>query len=81
MAFVFPLSLLVNKIRGREDKKISWSHQLVMVWSGLRGAIAFALAMQNTDTDAGKVCPGRDVVGCFFACLTRWFPRPAPRLC
>lgn len=59
MAFVFPLSFIVNKLRGKEGKQISRPHQLVLVWSGLRGAIAFALATQNTDTEAGKVSNAR----------------------
>ncbi|KAG8463183.1 hypothetical protein KFE25_011180 [Diacronema lutheri] len=41
---VFPLALLVNAQRATE--KITHSEQVVMWWSGLRGAIALALAVQ-----------------------------------
>lgn len=42
---IYPLSFLLNL--GRTGK-ISWNFQHMMVFSGLRGAIAFALAVRNT---------------------------------
>uniref|UniRef100_A0A7S3D0U5 Sodium/hydrogen exchanger n=1 Tax=Palpitomonas bilix TaxID=652834 RepID=A0A7S3D0U5_9EUKA len=40
---IFPLSLLANACR--KNKKIGFKMQVVMWWSGLRGAIAYALAI------------------------------------
>ena len=42
---IYPLSLLLNLGRTR---KIPCKHQNVMVFAGLRGAIAFSLAIRNT---------------------------------
>lgn len=42
---IYPLSFFLNL--GRTGK-ISWNFQHMMVFSGLRGAIAFALAVRNT---------------------------------
>mmetsp|Transcript_11750 Transcript_11750/g.35822 ORF Transcript_11750/g.35822 Transcript_11750/m.35822 type:complete len:583 (+) Transcript_11750:234-1982(+) len=42
-ANIFPLSLLVNRYRG--EAKISAKSQFIMWFSGLRGAIAFALSL------------------------------------
>eukprot|EP00188_Purpureofilum_apyrenoidigerum_P002743 Plantae.Rhodophyta-Purpureofilum_apyrenoidigerum.ctg28036.p1 GENE.Plantae.Rhodophyta-Purpureofilum_apyrenoidigerum.ctg28036~~Plantae.Rhodophyta-Purpureofilum_apyrenoidigerum.ctg28036.p1 ORF type:complete len:583 (-),score=97.74 Plantae.Rhodophyta-Purpureofilum_apyrenoidigerum.ctg28036:63-1811(-) len=42
-ANIFPLSLLVNRYRG--DAKIAAKSQFIMWFSGLRGAIAFALSL------------------------------------
>ncbi|CAL8073970.1 unnamed protein product [Orchesella dallaii] len=44
-ANIYPLSFLLNL--GRKHK-ISWGFQHVLFFSGLRGAIAFALAIRNT---------------------------------
>ncbi|XP_035709272.1 sodium/hydrogen exchanger 9 isoform X4 [Folsomia candida] len=44
-ANIYPLSFLLNL--GRK-KKIPWSFQHMLFFSGLRGAIAFALAIRNT---------------------------------
>ncbi|RMX59439.1 hypothetical protein pdam_00013046 [Pocillopora damicornis] len=44
---VYPLSFLLNMGRHR---KISYKFQHVMVFAGLRGAVAFALAMRNTES-------------------------------
>mmetsp|Transcript_9648 Transcript_9648/g.35348 ORF Transcript_9648/g.35348 Transcript_9648/m.35348 type:complete len:539 (-) Transcript_9648:132-1748(-) len=44
---VYPLSFLVNLFRRRE-KRIPKTHQFVLWFSGLRGAIAFALALKST---------------------------------
>lgn len=52
MVHVFPLSWIANKFRGRNAAKIPSEHQYMLVWAGLRGAIAFALAMRNTSTEA-----------------------------
>ncbi|XP_067668746.1 sodium/hydrogen exchanger 9-like isoform X6 [Haliotis asinina] len=44
---IYPLSFLLNL--GRTNK-IGWNFQHMMMFSGLRGAIAFALAIRNTST-------------------------------
>uniref|UniRef100_A0A8C0VEQ8 Sodium/hydrogen exchanger n=1 Tax=Cyanistes caeruleus TaxID=156563 RepID=A0A8C0VEQ8_CYACU len=46
-AHIYPLSFLLNL--GRRHK-ISWSFQHMMMFSGLRGAMAFALAIRDTAT-------------------------------
>jgi sodium/hydrogen exchanger 8 len=50
---IFPLSWLVN-LRRSEDHKIPFSHQIMLWYSGLRGALAFALTL-NMPTAAEKV--------------------------
>nr|XP_006821443.1 PREDICTED: sodium/hydrogen exchanger 7-like [Saccoglossus kowalevskii] len=47
---IYPLSFLLNL--GRKNK-ISFNFQHMLVFAGLRGAIAFALAIRNTET-AGR---------------------------
>ncbi|XP_012942266.1 sodium/hydrogen exchanger 9 [Aplysia californica] len=49
---VYPLSFLLNL--GRSNK-IRPNFQHMMMFSGLRGAIAFALAIRQTDTDSRQV--------------------------
>jgi len=49
---IYPLSFLLNL--GRRSK-ITWNMQHMLFLSGLRGAIAFALAIRNTLTDARQV--------------------------
>lgn len=41
---IFPLSFLANLGR-KKSKKITWRMQIMLVFAGLRGAIAFALAL------------------------------------
>ncbi|KAK3096145.1 hypothetical protein FSP39_023689 [Pinctada imbricata] len=49
---IYPLSLLLNL--GRKNK-IKYSFMHMMMFSGLRGAIAFALSIRNTATEARKL--------------------------
>ena len=51
-AQIYSLSFLLNL--GRKSK-ITWNLQHMMFLSGLRGAIAFALAIRNTLTDARQM--------------------------
>ncbi|CAH0480237.1 unnamed protein product [Peronospora belbahrii] len=44
MLNTFPMCMLANLCRS-ETEKISWSHMVVIWFAGLRGAIAFALAL------------------------------------
>ncbi|GAQ86855.1 Na+/H+ antiporter [Klebsormidium nitens] len=56
-ANVFPLSYIINTIRPR-SKNIPMAHQKALWFSGLRGAMAFALALQSIEdlpTGHGKV--------------------------
>jgi sodium/hydrogen exchanger 8 len=53
---VFPNIFLVNKRRSPRNK-ITKNHQLFLWFSGLRGAIAFALAMKSPD-DVGEEAGG-----------------------
>jgi len=47
---IFPLSELANSCVRKPSDRISCRMQLVMWWSGLRGAISFALAITLDDT-------------------------------
>ncbi|XP_051778873.1 sodium/hydrogen exchanger 9 isoform X1 [Erpetoichthys calabaricus] len=49
---IYPLSFLLNL--GRKNK-IPWNFQHMMMFSGLRGAIAFALAIRDTGTQAKQM--------------------------
>lgn len=51
-ANVYPISFLLNLGR---THKISFNHQHMMMFSGLRGAIAFALAIRNATTPSQNV--------------------------
>jgi len=44
---IYPLTFLLNLGRSR---RITWNFQHMLMYSGLRGAMAFALAMRNTST-------------------------------
>ncbi|XP_041029234.1 sodium/hydrogen exchanger 9-like isoform X1 [Carcharodon carcharias] len=44
---IYPLSFLLNL---RRKRKIPWNFQHMMMFAGLRGAIAFALAIRDTDS-------------------------------
>jgi NhaP-type Na+/H+ or K+/H+ antiporter len=43
-AFVFPLSCIINRKRSK-DRVIPMKHQLMIWFSGFRGALCFALAL------------------------------------
>lgn len=43
------------QFRRKGTPALTWQYQSVMWWSGLRGAIAFALAIRNTSTVAHQV--------------------------
>lgn len=49
---IYPLSFLLNI---RRKTKIPWNFQHMLMFSGLRGAIAFGLAIRNTATDARQM--------------------------
>lgn len=51
---VYPLAFLVNLSRSRGNK-IDLNMQHLLFFSGLRGAMAFALAMRNTSTQARQL--------------------------
>ena len=42
---IFPLSCLSNLCRKKQSNRITWKMQFVLCFAGLRGAIAFALAL------------------------------------
>ncbi|RKP11860.1 Cation/H+ exchanger, partial [Piptocephalis cylindrospora] len=54
-ASVFPLSALINlvsrHVMRRSHDPMRPSHQMMLFWAGLRGAVAFALAFSFTGTD------------------------------
>jgi sodium/hydrogen exchanger-like protein 6/7 len=49
---IYPLSFISNLWR---KNKISWAFQHMLVFAGLRGAIAFSLAIRNTDSAARQL--------------------------
>ncbi|XP_031554888.1 sodium/hydrogen exchanger 6-like isoform X2 [Actinia tenebrosa] len=49
---IYPLSFLLNLKR---HKKIPYNIQHMMVFAGLRGAVAFALAMRNTESTSRQM--------------------------
>lgn len=51
---IFPLTLLANSCR-KPRKRIPLRYQLMMWFAGLRGAIAFALAMSNAFTTESQI--------------------------
>jgi hypothetical protein len=51
---IYPLSFIINLSRSKKNK-ITPSMQHLMFYSGLRGAMAYALAMRNTSTQARKL--------------------------
>jgi NhaP-type Na+/H+ or K+/H+ antiporter len=48
---IYPLAFIINLSRPR-DNKIDMKMQHLMMFSGLRGAMAFALAIRNTSSQA-----------------------------
>eukprot|EP00128_Syssomonas_multiformis_P000195 Colp12_sorted_trinity150504_noHs@14028 len=53
MMNIFPLSFLLNL--GRKQSKIPANFQMCMLWAGLRGAIAFALANADVRTESEQI--------------------------
>ncbi len=51
---IYPLAFVINLSRSQKNK-IELNMQHLMFFSGLRGAMAFALAMRNTSTQARKL--------------------------
>ena len=51
---VYPLAFLINLSRSKEHK-IDMNMQHLLFFSGLRGAMAFALAIRNTSTQARQL--------------------------
>eukprot|EP01023_Acetabularia_acetabulum_P066935 TRINITY_DN9122_c0_g1_i3.p1 TRINITY_DN9122_c0_g1~~TRINITY_DN9122_c0_g1_i3.p1 ORF type:complete len:593 (+),score=93.24 TRINITY_DN9122_c0_g1_i3:148-1926(+) len=49
---IVPCTYIINKWR-TTDKQIPWQFEVMMWWSGLRGAIAFALALKSKE-DLGE---------------------------
>lgn len=65
-ANIYPLSFLLNLGRG---KKIPMRFQHMMMWSGLRGAMAFALAIRETLTSTDQTIFSTTLLICY---LTVW---------
>ena len=51
---IYPIAFFINLSRSKKNK-IQLNMQHLMFFSGLRGAMAFALAMRNTSTQARKL--------------------------
>lgn len=51
---IYPLSFLINLSRSKKNK-IDRKMQHLLLFSGLRGAMAFALAIRNTSTAARRL--------------------------
>ena len=51
---IYPMSFLVNLTRS-SSKKIDFKNQHLMFFSGLRGALAFGLAIRNTSTESRQL--------------------------
>uniref|UniRef100_A0A8D0GJZ5 Sodium/hydrogen exchanger n=1 Tax=Sphenodon punctatus TaxID=8508 RepID=A0A8D0GJZ5_SPHPU len=66
-AHIYPLSFFLNL--GRRHK-ISWNFQHMMMFSGLRGAMAFALAIRDTATYSHQMMFSTTLLIVFF---TVWF--------
>ncbi|KAF1479751.1 Sodium/hydrogen exchanger 7, partial [Eudyptula minor novaehollandiae] len=62
-AHIYPLSFLLNL--GRRHK-ISWNFQHMMMFSGLRGAMAFALAIRDTATYSHQMMFSTTLLVVFF---------------
>lgn len=59
---VFPLAAVVNSCR-RKERIISFGHQAIMWFAGLRGAIAFALALKARENYATRDAAGTPGAG------------------
>ena len=51
---IYPLSFLINLSRSKQNK-INRNMQHLLLFSGLRGAMAFALAIRNTSSPARRL--------------------------
>eukprot|EP01137_Pigoraptor_chileana_P020836 Opistho-2@83731 len=54
-ANIFPLAFLLNLCTGRAPKPVPFRHMIVMWAAGLRGAISFALAMEDHATESRRI--------------------------
>jgi len=59
-ANIYPLGALANYFR--KTIKISWKNKFLLWWSGLRGAVAFALALATAGPDTKPYLPNADII-------------------
>jgi len=57
---IYPLGALANYFR--KTIKISWKNKFLMWWSGLRGAVAFALALNTMSPAVANFMPNGELI-------------------